>query len=58
VTRWGAYDTFADAASTKALKVVLEGSKRAPGLDDRVVAASSRLRAGLRAAIDMRQETI
>jgi alcohol dehydrogenase len=35
----GAYDTFADAASTKALKLVLESSERAPGSDDRVVAA-------------------
>ena len=35
----GAYDTFADAASTKALKVVLEGSERGPGSDNRVVAA-------------------
>ena len=38
--KMGAYDTFADAVSTKALKVVPEGSERAPGSDDRVVAAS------------------
>ena len=33
-----AYDTFADAASTGALKVVLEGSERARGSNGRVVA--------------------
>ena len=38
--KMGTYDTFADAVSTKALKVVPEGSERAPGSDDRVVAAS------------------
>jgi len=50
---------FADAASTKALKVVLEGSEGAPGSDDRVVAAPRMIPVcGLRAAIEMRQETI
>ena len=33
-----AYDTFADAANTGALKVVLEGSER-PGTDKQHVAA-------------------
>jgi alcohol dehydrogenase len=34
-----AYDTFADAATTKALKVVLEGSSRDPRFDSRPAAA-------------------
>jgi alcohol dehydrogenase len=34
-----AYDTFADAASTKALKVVLEGSERAHGSNGRIAAS-------------------
>jgi alcohol dehydrogenase len=34
-----AYDTFADAATTKALKVVLEGSSRDPRFDRRPAAA-------------------
>ena len=34
-----AYDTFADAASTNALKVVLQGSERNPGSNDRVGAS-------------------
>ena len=32
----GAYDTFADAASTNALKVVLEGSEREPSSNGRI----------------------
>ena len=35
----GAYDTFADAASTKALKVVLEGSPRDPSSNGHVDAS-------------------
>ena len=35
-----AYDTFADAATTKALKVVLEGSERDPAHGDRAVAGA------------------
>jgi alcohol dehydrogenase len=35
----GAYDTFADAASTNALKVVLQGSERGPGSDGRIGAS-------------------
>jgi hypothetical protein len=34
-----AYDTFADAATTKALKVVLEGSSRDPRFGSRPAAA-------------------
>ena len=34
-----AYDTFADAASTNALKVVLQGSERDPGSDGRIGAS-------------------
>ena len=33
-----AYDTFADAASTNALKVVLEGGERDPRSNGRVAA--------------------
>jgi alcohol dehydrogenase len=33
-----AYDTFADAASTGALKIVLEGSEREPGADRHIAA--------------------
>ena len=34
-----AYDTFADAAATNALKVVLEGSERAHGSNGRIGAS-------------------
>jgi len=34
-----AYDTFADAASTDALKVVLQGSERGPGSNGRIGAS-------------------
>ena len=54
----GAYNTFADAASTKALKVVLEGSERSRLGQSRRGRTRMIPVCGLRAAIDMRQETI
>ena len=35
----GAYDTFADAATIGALKVVLQGSERDPSSDGHIAAA-------------------
>jgi hypothetical protein len=35
----GAYDTFADAASTNALKVVLHGSERDPSANGHIAAS-------------------